>query len=153
MQTILALHASIEVGLRDGNLEPMLEPSEDESHLIYGMWIGGFSRGMSLWIEDAHGDIDATNLLISTATIIANEIEASADNILSEKTVQDELAKMFADLLHQSYVRSHHIQTGTLSTHSLFGAEETYTREEPKISRNSPCPCGSGKKYKRCCLN
>lgn len=22
-----------------------------------------------------------------------------------------------------------------------------------KISRNSPCPCGSGKKYKRCCLN
>lgn len=22
-----------------------------------------------------------------------------------------------------------------------------------KISRNSPCPCGSGKKYKKCCLN
>ena len=21
----------------------------------------------------------------------------------------------------------------------------------PKIGRNSPCPCGSGKKYKRCC--
>ena len=24
-------------------------------------------------------------------------------------------------------------------------------REEPKVSRNEPCPCGSGKKYKRCC--
>ncbi|QEN09354.1 YchJ family protein [Oceanispirochaeta crateris] len=24
-------------------------------------------------------------------------------------------------------------------------------REEPKISRNAPCPCGSGKKYKKCC--
>jgi len=22
-----------------------------------------------------------------------------------------------------------------------------------KISRNAPCPCGSGKKYKRCCLD
>jgi tetratricopeptide (TPR) repeat protein len=22
----------------------------------------------------------------------------------------------------------------------------------PKIARNAPCPCGSGKKYKRCCL-
>lgn len=22
-----------------------------------------------------------------------------------------------------------------------------------KISRNEPCPCGSGKKYKKCCLN
>lgn len=24
-------------------------------------------------------------------------------------------------------------------------------REEPKVGRNDPCPCGSGKKYKKCC--
>jgi hypothetical protein len=24
---------------------------------------------------------------------------------------------------------------------------------QPSVSRNHPCPCGSGKKYKRCCLN
>ena len=24
---------------------------------------------------------------------------------------------------------------------------------EPKIGRNDPCPCGSGKKYKKCCIN
>lgn len=24
---------------------------------------------------------------------------------------------------------------------------------KPKVSRNSPCPCGSGKKYKKCCIN
>jgi SEC-C motif-containing protein len=24
-------------------------------------------------------------------------------------------------------------------------------RQEPKIGRNEPCPCGSGKKYKKCC--
>jgi len=24
---------------------------------------------------------------------------------------------------------------------------------KPKIGRNSPCPCGSGKKYKKCCLD
>jgi preprotein translocase subunit SecA len=23
-------------------------------------------------------------------------------------------------------------------------------RDEPKVGRNDPCPCGSGKKYKRC---
>ena len=22
-----------------------------------------------------------------------------------------------------------------------------------KIGRNDPCPCGSGKKYKKCCIN
>ena len=28
---------------------------------------------------------------------------------------------------------------------------ETYRREEPRVGRNDPCPCGSGKKYKKCC--
>jgi len=27
----------------------------------------------------------------------------------------------------------------------------TFKREEPKVGRNDPCPCGSGKKYKKCC--
>ncbi|MBT4522607.1 MAG: preprotein translocase subunit SecA, partial [Halieaceae bacterium] len=27
---------------------------------------------------------------------------------------------------------------------------KTYTREERKVGRNEPCPCGSGKKYKQC---
>ena len=27
----------------------------------------------------------------------------------------------------------------------------TFQREVPKIGRNDPCPCGSGKKYKKCC--
>lgn len=28
---------------------------------------------------------------------------------------------------------------------------QTVRRENPKVGRNDPCPCGSGKKYKRCC--
>jgi preprotein translocase subunit SecA len=27
---------------------------------------------------------------------------------------------------------------------------QTYVREQPKVGRNEPCPCGSGKKYKQC---
>ena len=30
---------------------------------------------------------------------------------------------------------------------------ETFRREMPKVGRNDPCPCGSGKKYKNCCMN
>ncbi len=29
--------------------------------------------------------------------------------------------------------------------------EGTYRRTEVKVGRNDPCPCGSGKKYKKCC--
>jgi preprotein translocase subunit SecA len=27
---------------------------------------------------------------------------------------------------------------------------QTVTRHSPKVGRNAPCPCGSGKKYKQC---
>lgn len=29
--------------------------------------------------------------------------------------------------------------------------QEPYRRETPRTGRNEPCPCGSGKKYKKCC--
>lgn len=32
-----------------------------------------------------------------------------------------------------------------------YGPVETFRRERPKIGPNQPCPCGSGKKYKKCC--
>lgn len=32
-----------------------------------------------------------------------------------------------------------------------FTQDTTVRRTEPKVGRNDPCPCGSGKKYKKCC--
>ena len=31
------------------------------------------------------------------------------------------------------------------------GLNKTVVNQEPKVGRNDPCPCGSGKKYKNCC--
>ncbi|MBN1226076.1 MAG: SEC-C domain-containing protein, partial [Deltaproteobacteria bacterium] len=31
------------------------------------------------------------------------------------------------------------------------GKQTPVQRKEPKVGRNAPCPCGSGKKYKKCC--
>lgn len=30
---------------------------------------------------------------------------------------------------------------------------QTVVREGAKVGRNDPCPCGSGRKYKQCCMN
>ena len=39
--------------------------------------------------------------------------------------------------------------------HSLHGHSHrhgaTLVRQGPKVGRNDPCPCGSGKKHKKCC--
>ena len=37
-------------------------------------------------------------------------------------------------------------QIGLAESHKV----ETVVREHPKLGRNDPCPCGSGKKYKQC---
>ena len=39
---------------------------------------------------------------------------------------------------------------GSWDTGSVSAAT-TIIREQPKVSRNDPCPCGSGKKFKKCC--
>jgi preprotein translocase subunit SecA len=31
------------------------------------------------------------------------------------------------------------------------GPVQPYKRKTPRVGRNDPCPCGSGKKYKKCC--
>ena len=31
------------------------------------------------------------------------------------------------------------------------GVQKPIVRSEPKVGRNDPCSCGSGKKFKRCC--
>jgi len=43
----------------------------------------------------------------------------------------------------------------TVLSHGNGGTEPTRAapvrKQAPKVGRNDPCPCGSGKKYKRCC--
>jgi preprotein translocase subunit SecA len=43
-------------------------------------------------------------------------------------------------------------QPETASQVHNFAQPGTYRRSEPKTGRNDTCPCGSGKKYKICCL-
>ncbi len=41
-------------------------------------------------------------------------------------------------------------EQGDIST-PMVRAHTPYVREGRKVGRNEPCPCGSGKKYKKCC--
>lgn len=42
-------------------------------------------------------------------------------------------------------------QSHTSQPNSVSTKPKTVTKSSPKPGRNDPCPCGSGKKYKRCC--
>ncbi len=53
-----------------------------------------------------------------------------------------------AENLSEEPTESSAAQTMPAST-----APETIRRDHPKTGRNDVCPCGSGKKYKRCCID
>ncbi|WP_416885905.1 SEC-C metal-binding domain-containing protein, partial [Marinospirillum sp.] len=40
--------------------------------------------------------------------------------------------------------------SATAGTPQEGGASQPFKRNDPKVGRNDPCPCGSGKKYKQC---
>ncbi len=41
-------------------------------------------------------------------------------------------------------------QQAAMQAQGTEGKVETIRRDQPKVGRNDPCPCGSGKKYKQC---
>mgnify|MGYP005857013147 CR=1 FL=1 len=44
-------------------------------------------------------------------------------------------------------------QTRMNLSHSGGGDSQPVKKDAKKVGRNEPCPCGSGKKYKKCCAN
>ena len=51
---------------------------------------------------------------------------------------------------HEGMVRFDSVKLSDISP--LFPHKGTTITNSNKTSRNEVCPCGSGKKYKRCCL-
>lgn len=62
-----------------------------------------------------------------------------------------EEAKIFAEICEQ---RAEAKEKGKRLTPMFLDSENPFNQPittDKKIGRNDPCPCGSGKKYKKCC--
>ena len=62
----------------------------------------------------------------------------------------DELARWHC--FSEAFLKARAKERASGSTLPLF-LGETFEREDPKVGRNDPCPCGSGRKFKKCCLH
>ena len=71
---------------------------------------------------------------IEPETLFFNMLKADADYLYGLPQWEDILGKDKMVEIAKKYKQS-----------------KTVRRESPKIGRNDPCPCGSGKKYKHCC--
>lgn len=70
---------------------------------------------------------------------------------------QEEMGAVLEEL-HEEWLRTpRQTLEGKMPSELLAGGRllprkvETVRRESPKVGRNDPCPCGSGRKFKKCC--
>ena len=92
--------------------------------------------------------------LIAELNNIAPGIFSQAKTPEMKKTILNIYKKMIEDGVNVKDEKAVELWMQK-NAHLFQGADipkvETYKREKPKVGRNDPCPCGSGKKYKKCC--
>ena len=125
---------------------------EDEHGVAQGNdWARGFMRGMHMrqdgWAELVE-DEEHGGWLIPMMMLYHEHDEdpkMRPEPITREKR-EDIMVHMAAGLVGTyRYFQAH----GKASAGIVFGPEPRRTAF--KVGRNDPCPCGSGKKYKKCC--
>ena len=125
---------------------------EDEKGVaLANDWANGFMRGVGLrkeqWAElindDEHGGSILSMLMLSHEHDPDPEMRP---NPITPDQREDIVKHMAAGLVQ--IFRYYRDQRGAAP--SGRRSPLTVRREEPKIGRNDPCPCGSGKKYKQC---
>ena len=66
------------------------------------------------------------------------------------ESIREETVKMLMHVRIEQKVEREQVAEVT-GTNKDDSANAPVVRKSEKISRNAPCPCGSGKKYKYCC--
>jgi preprotein translocase subunit SecA len=88
--------------------------------------------------------------------------EETLEYLFKVRAIKEEREVPVFDVAHQQLVHEEKTQFQGVALNEAEKGETyegqlpeqkvaTYKRETPKVGRNDPCPCGSGKKYKKCC--
>lgn len=88
--------------------------------------------------------------LIDTSTLTIEEVEGVYAGEYDDILHMDDMDPMdpFKIQKAREYVTS--MDNGVIQEATASRGQQTAKRR--KVGRNEPCPCGSGKKYKKCCL-
>ncbi len=135
--------------------QALLDMDDISGDILWEPWISGFERAMSLR-PDSWGDIIESNDDEAAACIsmvmTLHEIDDGTSE-LPEKTI-DEMDKIAPDYLADIVITLNEWTKSRLRAPAMkfqSDNDNVVPFRTTKIGRNDPCPCGSGKKYKKCC--
>jgi uncharacterized protein len=143
---VVAHHDEIIRELRRGKPQPIFDVDERNGEVLWEEWIDGFMAAVALrplgWAAMADSDdekiVMAFPVLHTLAGIAANDttLDSMQINELSDEAprlISEQMAILYAWRVQQ------------------IGEPAPPAARPAKVGRNDPCPCGSGKKHKRCC--
>ncbi len=122
-------HLKASVGFRGyAQVDPKVEYKREGMRVFEAMWNGVFERVTDYVyrVEQLDQDFIGSTWTSASAT---REVRQAAPSAIEEARQQQEEA------IEAS--KEHKV--------------ETIRNKSPRVGRNDPCPCGSGKKYKNCC--
>ena len=105
-----------------------------ESEKFYAKWMGDRSPE---FIKELKGPI--LNLASPQSKFANNWLKFMTEVVLKDKQYVERLKKHYQLFRKKIEEEEHVVKTNC----SIVGS--------PKVGRNELCPCGSGKKYKKCC--
>jgi uncharacterized protein len=126
---------------------------EDDTGVARGNdWAHGFMRGVQAragsWNELLNSEEEGGSLLPMMMLVHEHDPdpEMRAPAIEGEKREELTLAMIAGATRAYRYFEPHRrLGLGNIANAPL-------RRQTPKVGRNEPCPCGSGRKYKHCCV-
>jgi uncharacterized protein len=126
----------------------------DDGTILGNDWAKGFLQGMHLRFEpwsEIMNDEERAGPLIPLLTL-AHEHDPDPEMRPYKESVSNEVRK---DLINFMIAGAHKLydmfEEQRKASAADISSTRTFRRQSPKVGRNQPCPCGSGKKFKNCC--
>jgi len=144
---VLARLHEIERDLARGKPRPILDVDDRNGDVLWEPWVDGFAEAVALrpeaWASLAEGD-DRTDAdaFATLSLLIAVARDESALDSVQINALQDHAPATLSECVLRLHAAR--LRTGAAS-------QPQSVDERTKVGRNDPCPCGSGKKSKRCC--
>jgi uncharacterized protein len=120
-------------------------------------WSRGFVRGHQ-WLEELWESYVPEELDEEfAATLLALSFFASPEiaEALRKESASDQPLELLATTMRRIFAKAAaeyaHLGRSISQVLAEVAAADETPRQRQKIGRNDPCPCGSGRKYKKCC--
>jgi len=161
---LFELHNRITDKIHNEEIFPLLPEVEDENgvHLVARDWCRGFLFATTLYRDEffqymKKNDDNLIDVLILNYLAEVGEIgELVLQKMITDwKNAKLELIDSIPDivLFMYDYFQKNYYNENYYEGEFDDEVEriKPIKKAAPKVGRNDPCPCGSGKKYKKCC--